>query len=184
MTTTNQPFLQNSGSSELTNQTGAETKVTPENLVESPMSNDQQTIGNHSKWSNRYTDSVSNRNCGLLEPVHRLGILCAYSSLDFPCDLLNHALLFLQGLDQHRSFFWLSHPQGNLSNKFVPKMFNRIGVGRVWHILHDLNPLVLQEASNHPGCRGSCINCLAGNLSYFRVCFLRSLYNDDLLICC
>ena len=53
MITTNQQFLQNSGSNELTNQTSAETKVTPENLVESLMSNEQQTIGNHSKWSHK-----------------------------------------------------------------------------------------------------------------------------------
>ena len=53
MITTNQQFLQNSGSIELTKQTGAETKVTHENLVESPMSNERQTIGNHSKWSNK-----------------------------------------------------------------------------------------------------------------------------------
>ena len=53
LSTTNQQFLQNPGSIELTNQTGAKTKVTPENLVESPMSNEQQTIGNHSKWSNK-----------------------------------------------------------------------------------------------------------------------------------
>ena len=53
LNTPNQKFLQNSRSSELTNQTGVETKVTPEKLVESPMSNEQQTIGNHSKWLNK-----------------------------------------------------------------------------------------------------------------------------------
>ena len=51
--TINQQFLQNSGSIELTNQTGAETKVTLENLVESTMSNKQQIIGNNAKWSNK-----------------------------------------------------------------------------------------------------------------------------------
>ena len=51
--TINQQFLQNSGSIELTNQTVAETEVTPENLMKSLMSNEQQTIRNHSKWSNK-----------------------------------------------------------------------------------------------------------------------------------
>ena len=51
MITTNQQFLQNSGSNELTKQKGAETKVTPEDTMESQTSNEQQTIC-MSKWSN------------------------------------------------------------------------------------------------------------------------------------
>ena len=47
------------------------------------MSNEQQKIWNHSKWSNKRTNSVLDSNCGLPRPGHRLGILCAYFTLKF-----------------------------------------------------------------------------------------------------
>ena len=154
-------------------------------MLESSLSNEQQIIGNHSKWSNKWTDNVHDSKCGLPGHGHRLVILCAYSALSVLCDLLNHALLVLQALYQHHSFFWLPHLRGNLLTKFVPKTFNGIEVRWAWYTLHDPNPLVPPEACYHTGhmhghAMGSCIVLL--EQSDLTVCFHRSLQTVDLLI--
>ena len=142
--------------------------------MESQTSNEQQTIC-MSKWSNNWTDNVFSSKCGLPGPGNRPGILCAYSTAE---------ICWTMFYSSCKAWIFFVRFSGCLILKEIcqPSLPQRCSIKLKWgeyetpsssssdyldnvsidgwvqgDTLHDLNPLILQEACYNPGCMGSCI---------------------------